>query len=186
MDSGADSYRRFLDGDDSGLMEIVRDYKDGLILFLNRYVGNIHLAEELAEDTFFRVVTKRPRFTPAHSFKTWLYTIGRNVALDHLKRQRRMVPVSEEELETLARDEETLERAYLREERKIAVHRALTRIHSDYAAALYLKFFEELSNEQIAAVTGKSKRQVENLLYQAKRSLKAELEKEGFSDDEGL
>ena len=34
MDSGADNYRRFLDGDDEGLAEIVREYKDGLILFV--------------------------------------------------------------------------------------------------------------------------------------------------------
>ena len=31
MDNGADSYRRFLDGDDSGMVELVRDYKDGLL-----------------------------------------------------------------------------------------------------------------------------------------------------------
>ena len=47
MDNGASSYRRFLDGDDKGLEEIVRDYKDGLILYLNSYVSNISVAEEL-------------------------------------------------------------------------------------------------------------------------------------------
>ena len=47
MDNGASSYRRFLEGDDSGIVEIIRDYKDGLIFFLNRYVNNIHTAEEL-------------------------------------------------------------------------------------------------------------------------------------------
>lgn len=186
MDNGADSYRRFLAGDDSGLVEIVWDYKDGLILFLNRYVRNIHIAEELAEDTFVRIVTKKPCFTPEHSFKTWLYTIGRNIAINDLKRRRRVAAISTEDLESLARDEETLEHAYLREERKIAVHRALASIYPDYATVLYLKFFEELDNGQIAAVMGKSRRQIENLLYQAKRSLKAELEKEGFSDDERL
>lgn len=52
MDSGADNYRRFLDGDDEGLAEIVREYKDGLILYLNCYVNNLYIAEELTEDTF--------------------------------------------------------------------------------------------------------------------------------------
>ena len=46
MDNGASSYRRFLDGDDKGIAEIVRDYKDGLILYLNGYVNNIFVAEE--------------------------------------------------------------------------------------------------------------------------------------------
>lgn len=49
MDRGEDSYRRFLEGDDEGIAEIIRDYKDGLILYLNSYVMNIHTAEELAE-----------------------------------------------------------------------------------------------------------------------------------------
>ena len=37
MDNGASSYRRFLDGDDEGIVEIIRDYKDGLILYLNAF-----------------------------------------------------------------------------------------------------------------------------------------------------
>ena len=51
MDNGAGSYRRFLDGDDNAIAEIVADYKDGLILYLNHYVNNIFIAEELTEDT---------------------------------------------------------------------------------------------------------------------------------------
>ncbi len=40
MDNGASSYRRFLDGEDEGFYEIVRDYKDGLLLYVNSIVGN--------------------------------------------------------------------------------------------------------------------------------------------------
>ena len=47
MDNGASSYRRFLDGDDEGLTLIIKDYKDGLILYLNGYVSNIYVAEEI-------------------------------------------------------------------------------------------------------------------------------------------
>ena len=108
MDNGARSYRRFLDGDDNGIVEIIRDYKDGLILFLNRYVDNIHVAEDLAEDTFFRLVTRKPRYSPKYSFKTWLYTIGRNLALNHLRQNRRMIDVSQEELAQIHSDEFSL------------------------------------------------------------------------------
>ena len=62
MDNGASSYRRFLDGDDKGLAEIVRVYRDGLILYLNGIVNNISVAEELMEETFFKIITKKPRF----------------------------------------------------------------------------------------------------------------------------
>ena len=45
MDNGASSYRRFLDGDDSSFVEIIRDYYDGLTLYLNVYVRNLSVAE---------------------------------------------------------------------------------------------------------------------------------------------
>lgn len=55
MDRGAASYRRFLDGDDEGFVEIVRVYNDGLILYLNSFVNNISVADELAEDAFVKL-----------------------------------------------------------------------------------------------------------------------------------
>ena len=51
MDNGAENYRRFLNGDNSGLVEIVREYKDGLIFYLRGFTDDILQAEELAEDT---------------------------------------------------------------------------------------------------------------------------------------
>ena len=91
MDNGASSYRRFLDGDDKGIAEIVGDYKDGLILYLNGYVKNIFIAEELTEETFFRLIVKKPRFLGKSSFKSWLYAIGRNVAIDFIRHNSKIL-----------------------------------------------------------------------------------------------
>ncbi len=184
MDNGVSSYRRFLEGDDTGIVEIIRDYKDGLMLFLNRYVNNIHIAEDLAEDTFFKLVVKKPKFTAKCSFKTWLYTIGRNTAINYVKRADKISNIPFEDLDRISVDEKSIENEYLKKEQKIIVYRALSEIKADYSQVLYLKFFEDLSNEQIAVVMKKSKRQIENLIYQAKLSLKSELEKEGFSYEE--
>ncbi len=181
MDNGASSYRRFLEGDDSGLVDIVRDYKDGLMLFINRYVQNIHLAEDLTEDTFFLLVTKKPRFTPRCTFKTWLYTIGRNVALNELKKRRRHDSHLQSDLTAW---QQTLEQAYLQQEEQLRLYRALEGLRPEYGTALHLKYFEDLSNEQIARVMKRSKRQVENLLYQAKLALKRQLEQEGSLDED--
>ena len=181
MDNGASSYRRYLDGDDNGITEIVSAYKDGLILYLNGYVKNIHLAEELAEDTFFRLVAKKPWFSGRCSFKTWLYTIGRNMATDHLRHHRREIETPVEELENYLAQEADLERSYIREEEKLLLHRAIRRLHSDYRQILYLLYFEGFSNREAGVILRKSERQVRNLLYRAKQALKSELEKEGFT-----
>ena len=184
MDNGASSYRRFLDGDDKGLGEIVRNYSDGLILYLNGIVNNISVAEELMEETLYKIITKKPKFTAKYSFKTWLYTIGRNVAIDYLRHNSKMSDTSFEDLENYAKDEIDLEKLYIIEERKIVVHRALKKLSSEYRQVLWLLYFEGLSNSEAAIVMKKNARQMKNLVYRAKSTLKSELGKEGFVYEE--
>lgn len=184
MDNGANSYRRFLDGDDSGLADIVRDYKDGLILYLNGFVNNISVAQELMEDTFFKLITKKPIFIAKHSFKTWLYTVGRNVAIDYLRCAAKQSAVSLDVIDDCLRDEHDLEKLYIIEEQKIAVHRALKKLYPEYRQALWLLYFENFSNTEAATIMKKNPRQMKNLVYRAKNALKSELDKEGFIYEE--
>ena len=183
MDNGASSYRRFLDGDDKGLAEIVRDYSDGLTLYLCGIVNNFTLAEELMEETLFKLITKKPKYRPTHSFKTWLYTIGRHVAIDHLRRQKRS-DISLDELEGVVSDRFDLERLYLAEEQKVVLHQAMGKLHAEYRQVLWLLYFEDLSHAEVAAVMGKTPRQMKNLVFRAKNALRSELEKEGFVYEE--
>lgn len=180
MDNGASSYYRFLDGDDTGIVEIIRDYKDGLTLYLNGFVSNIYIAEELMEDTFFKLVTKKPRFKNKNSFKTWLYTIGRNVAIDYVRHNKIFSDEPIEGYEKFLVEEENVEEIFLREERKITVHRALRKLKPEYRQILYLIYFENFSNAEAAVIMKKSKHQIENLIYRARLSLKSKLDKEGF------
>ena len=184
MGDGAVNYRRFLDGDDEGIVEIIREYKDGLILYLNGYVDDIGIAEELVEDTFFRIVTRKPRFSGRSTFKTWLYAIGRNVAMDSLRKRKRIDNRSVEDSERILREEQMLEREYLEQERKILLHKAMRNIPAEYRRILHLKFFEGFSNGEVAVILSKSVTQVNSLMYRAKQSLKSELDRVGFEYEE--
>ena len=184
MDNGASSYRRFLDGDDKGLAEIVRNYSDGLILYLNGIVNNISVAEELMEETFFKIITKKPRFNAKYSFKTWLYTIGRNVAIDYIRHNSKISDTSFYDLENYFEDEYNLEKLYIIEERKITVHRVLRKLNTEYRQILWLLYFDGLSYAEAAVVMKKNARQMKNLVYRAKSALKSELDKEGFVYEE--
>lgn len=183
MDNGAGSYRRFLDGDDAGIAELVGAYKDGLLLFLNGYVNNLSVAEELTEDTFFRLITRKPQFSGKSSFRSWLYAIGRHTAMDHLRRRARLSDTPVEDMESCQAEEQSMEEAYIREERKLVLHRALSKLNPDYRHILWLVYFEGFSNAEAAASLGKNERQIRNLLYRARQALKAELEKEGIMDE---
>ena len=179
MDNGARSYRRFLDGDDNGMEELVRDYKDGLLLYLNSYINDIGIAEDCVQDTFIRLATKEPVFKGKSSFKTWLYTIGRNTALYYLRRNKRRLDCVSGGYDNIVAETD-LERDYLKEEQRIIVHKAIRRLKKEYQQVLYLTYFEEFSNKETGKITGKSKRQIENLLYNARKALRSELDREGF------
>ena len=185
MDNGASSYRRFLEGDDLGLVEIIRDYKDGLILYLNGYANNIYMAEEMAEDVFVKLGVKRPKYDERKAtFKTWLYTIGRNVAIDYLRQKHKRVEISTETICELVSEEYGLELSYIWEEQKIMLHRAIRNLRTEYKQVLWLSYFEGFSNKEIAVIMKKSVRGIESLLYRARLAVKSELEKEGFEYEE--
>lgn len=177
MDIGEASYNRYLQGDDLGIGEIIREYKDGLILFLNNFVRNIGVAEELCEDTFVKLAVKKPHFRGGSSFKTFLYSIGRNIALDYLRKNKNTVPI--EELAELE-DKSSLEREFLKEEQKLAVRNAMRSLKPEYERILWLTYFEDLSNKEAALIMGKTAHAVETLVYRARNALKKQLESEGF------
>lgn len=138
------------------------------------------LLKKLTEETFIKLVVNKPTFSKKSTFKTWLYTIGRNVAIDYTRHNSKISDTPIEDYQNMLSDEESLEQSYIREEQKIIVHKALKKLKIEYRQILYLTYFEGFDNTQAAAIMKKNNRQVENLVYRAKMSLKAELEKEGF------
>lgn len=176
MDNGASSYLRFLNGDKEGFVELVKEYKDGLVLFLNCYTNDIHIAEEAADETFLKLYVNKPKYKSEYSFKTWLYTIGRNTALSYIKKlkKHRLEPI--EDYYYLS-DDIDIEAEYIQNEENLRIHRAIRNLKKEYAHVLYLVYFEDLTNSETAEVMGKSLKQISDLIYRAKNALKSELEK---------
>ena len=182
MDRGTEAYRRFREeGDEEALAEIIRLYREGLIFYLSGILGDLSEAEEAAEDVFVRLGTKKPRDKGKGSFKTWLYTIGRNGAIDRLRRRksRGETPLSGEEL-----SEECPESAYFAQERKRLLHRAMGALRSEYRQILWLVYFEDLPVKEAARVMGKGVHACEMLLSRARLSLKNECIKEGLTHED--
>ena len=184
MEHGSKQYKRFLTGDDEGIVEIIRLYKDGLILYLCSFAGNLHTAEDITEEVFVKLVTKKPHFSGKSSFKTWLYTIARNAAFDFMRKNAKISDKPIEDYAELASEEADFEQQYLQKERELMLHNALKKLKPEYRQVLYLIYFEGFTNSDTAVIMKKSKRQIENLMYRAKKSLKAQLEKEGFVYEE--
>ncbi len=179
MDNGVENYRRFREGDRNALVEIIRDYRDGMILFANSIVKDMGLAEEIVQEVFIKLVVKKPKYSGKSSFKTWLYSICRYTAIDFLKSIKKRKELDMDAVYSLS-DETDLEREYIKEEQRITIHNAMKNINNDYCQVLYLTFFEGFDNSGAATIMKKTNRQIENLIYRAKKALRSELEKEGF------
>ncbi|MDD7518122.1 RNA polymerase sigma factor [Ruminococcus flavefaciens] len=178
-DSGARNYDRFINGDNDGMTEIIREYKDGLSLYINSMVRNICEAEELMEETFVELVMKKPKYSGKSTFKTWLYAIGRNITYDYIKKRSKSYELPIDELYDVS-DEENLEKTYIQREENIALYKALSSVNTDYGQALHLVYIEGLSIKEAAEVMKKTKKQVENLVCRGKKAMRSQLEKEGF------
>ncbi len=179
MDNGASSYRRFLDGDESAFDEILREYRNNLTFFINRYVRNMAVAEDIAIDAFVELIVHKHRYNFKTSLKTYLFMIGRSRALDYIRHQNKLKIVELEEVEDTLTDDYVLEDSILADERKRIVNEALLKLPEDMRIALHLVYFEELSYKEVARIMKRSTKQVDNLLYRAKGKLRAILGKEG-------
>ena len=179
MDNGASSYRRFLDGDESAFDEIMKELFDNLVFFIDRYVHDVHAAEDIAIDAFSDLVVNKHRYNFKVTLKTYLFMLGRSRALNYIKHRKVIDFVELTEAEKASSEQETLEEIVLADERKRVVNNALNSLPDDMRVVIHLIYFEDLSYDEAAKVMKKNRKQIDNLLYRAKKELRIILGKDG-------
>ena len=179
MDNGASSYRRFLSGEQSAFDEIMKEYFDSLIFFINRYVRDFHTAEDIAIDCFADLVANKGRYNFKTSLKTYLFMMGRSRALNFLRRQKIISFVNLSEAENIKDSEEGFEETILKSEQRIQINNALKSLSKDARIAIHLVYFEDMKYEDAARIMKKSPKQIDNLIYRAKKELRIILGKDG-------
>jgi RNA polymerase sigma-70 factor (ECF subfamily) len=147
-------------GDLDALSTLVSRYQNRLYRFLLRLVRDRSEAEDLFQQTWVHVAEKISRFDPSRNFDAWLFTVARNLAIDHLRRIRPSSldqPVSEDESQGTAldrlvtKDPAPLERV-LENERASRLGTALDELPIVYREVMTLRFEEEMKIEEIAQV----------------------------------
>ena len=174
-------YRQYLNGDDAGLDALMKKYGDPLTLYIDGYLHDVHEAEELMLDVFAYLFTKKPRIRDG-SFKAYLYKAARHMALR--RKSRRKPLFSLEELADEPDGPLLVEEVIRTAERDRILHFCMAEINPDYREALYLTYFEDMSYAQAAEVTGKTVKQITNMVYRGKESLRRLLEREGITNAE--
>jgi RNA polymerase sigma-70 factor (ECF subfamily) len=156
--------KRLLQGDEAAYAELVERYEKPLVNFIVRYVGNRTVAEDLFQETFYRMIRSLDAYRPQAGFGTWLFTIARNLSLDHLKgvRRHREVsldapqPVEGREVsyrEALPAGGTPAEEVLERREGMERVGSALRRLPPKLRETLLLRVYHDLPYRDIARIT---------------------------------
>ncbi len=170
LDNGASSYRRFLDGDKNAFDDIMSEHFYKLVLFIDRYVGDIHQAEDIAMDVFVYLIVHRHRYNFKTNFKTYLYMLAASRAIDYIRHDRVLATQPLDDCNAATERDELFD-AVFEGERKKALYDAISALPEEMRAAVYLVYFEGMSYDAAAEVMHMSRKKVDNLLYRAKQKL---------------
>jgi RNA polymerase sigma-70 factor (ECF subfamily) len=174
-------------GDPKAFGELVRRYGDSVLGYLIRMSGNREQAEDLFQETFKRVHEKAHTFR-GPQFKSWLFRIATRVAIDGMRRHKRLRVVSlNRELDCTDQNSGQLGAVAVadnscnpsgqavRAEQAEQVRQAIKLLPSKQRTTLVLAYYQQLSYREVAAVLGCSIGTVKTQMYRALRTLAQKL-----------
>jgi RNA polymerase sigma-70 factor (ECF subfamily) len=181
---------------DAGLLdELIVRYQHRLLRYLLYLTSNREMAEDLFQEVWMRVLVRGGQFNGQARFDTWLFTIARNLVIDH-RRKRTMSsldelfdvgggddrPMSFE----VAAGEPTPFDSFSNLEDRERIAAALLQLDTLHREVLVLRFHEELSLEEIATVTRAPLSTVKSRLYRGMAAMKPYLEQSGPQHPEAV
>ena len=159
-------------GDRQAFGELVYRHQTGVVNLIYRMYGDERLAEDAAQEAFVRVWQNLNNYNPQYAFRSWLYRIAANAALDVLRRER---PALDLDHLPLADKDPGPEQMAVKDERAAQVRRAIARLSEPLRLVLILREYEELSYQEIAAALDIPTGTVMSRLNTARSQLRHEL-----------
>jgi len=170
---------QILAGNSNSFSFIVDRHKDKAFNLAFRICGNREEAEEIAQDSFMKAYRALGSFTMKSSFATWLYRIVYNTAVSHVRIKKKGI-LSLDDFPADATDfigSNTSEEEADREYRNSLINFALQKITEEERALISLYYYEEMSSDEIAEVTGTAKSNIKVKLFRARQKMLEIIEK---------
>jgi len=166
-------------GEAEAFGELVSKYQDRLCTSLMHLCGSLDEAEDVAQEAFIQAYVKLGTFAGESAFYTWLYRIAINTAISRRRRRREETSVDahreQHGVEPLD-DAERADERLLREERAVAVQRALSRLSDEHRAILVLREIDDCDYDRIAQILELPVGTVRSRLHRARLQLKEQLD----------
>lgn len=173
----------FQKGNASSFEALLKKYFPLVQNFIYRYTANRSLAEDLTQEAFLRVYKSAPTYRPKALFKTWIYTIARNISINEMKRKREVSLLDEpvtfegEKIQRQIEDKKTemQDESLMRHETAEAVKKAVMELPERQRVAIILRRYEDFSYGDIAKTMRISEKAVKSLLNRARENLRDKL-----------
>jgi RNA polymerase sigma-70 factor (ECF subfamily) len=166
-------------GDHAAFGLLVDRYKGPVYGLAYRMLGNAGDAEDAAQEIFVRAYTKLATFDRSRKFSTWLLSIGSNYCIDVLRRRRATLVDLDDVAFAVPDQSPGPERSAVDQEQRVAVARAVQRLPDTYRHVTVLRYYHDLSYEEIEQATGLSEATIKTRLFRARRQLEELLQQEG-------
>jgi len=151
-------------GDEDAFQIIVSRYKNGLYMFLKRFLNRNDLIEDVFQETFLQLFTSRDSFDTSRPLRPWLFTIAANKAKDALRKQQRTsaIPIGTilnsddmsfgDMLNTITSDEKVPYDNIERDETALRVRQVIANMPENLREILILAYFNKFSYKQMADI----------------------------------
>lgn len=147
-----------IEGDQRAFAELMGRYRDAIYFMLLKMVNNKSDADDLTIEAFGKAFKKISQYTPNFAFSTWLFKIATNNCIDHMRKikgSRVSIDINTEDEEgdyTLNLPSDILdpEEKLIRKQREILLKTVVEKLKPRYRKLIELRYFKELSYEEIS------------------------------------
>lgn len=176
------------EGREDAYRELIRRYERPVYSLIYRMVRDNETAEDLAQETFIKVLNHIDRYRPEFKFSSWLFKIANNITIDHLRRRQLDTisiegspdAVTGESMRATAvtvrsGGESPLEEMESRE-LGAAIETAIAKLRPEYRACIILRHVEDYSYDEIAEIVKLPLGTVKTYIHRARQELREHLE----------
>ena len=172
VDSDLNLIRAFRAGDEAAFDRLFAKYQEYVYNVCLGVLANADDARDCTQETFLRVYRKVGEFRAEAAFSTWLYRVTVNVCVGQLRKRPRgaVSSLEEENVREIADDAPELWSGPVRQVDEQLVREVVAELPEDYRVLLVLRYFQDLSYDEMVQVLGYNMSQLKVKLHRARRA----------------
>ncbi|MNI03409.1 ECF RNA polymerase sigma factor SigW [compost metagenome] len=169
-------------GDPTAFNSLLELYKDKIYRMAYRILGNKNDSEDVVQETFLRMYLNRERFDDSKNFSNWIYSIGKNITIDLLRKKKSKISM-DTSVGTYEQDsfslydkinspEQTPEMQLIQSETKQQMHDIMEKLPAKYKDIFVYKYVMDMSLEEISALSGLPVTTIKTRLFRGRNLIK--------------